>query len=498
MDRSVSSGAGALQPGERRALLGARARLPFAIGAAVVLVVLALVRPMVTGDGAEYLVTVRAWSSHASPDIRDGDLAWLRGALRPRDRHRADALERSELFSARSGRRYTLHFWMAPLVAAPAALLLRAAGGDELAAIQVTNGLLWLAALACALFGGSRGRSRRAWFTALAFVGPALWYLQWPSAEVFSWSLTVIALLLLEDERFAWAALAAGFAAQQNPPLVFLAGWAVICALRTRSVPRIAAAAVCAGVGLLPALFDQLAFGTPNLIAQLGQADARLISIRRVWSMLVDLNQGMLPWAAGLVLLAGVALGRAVVQRSWSRLGFAAVILVTAAACCSTTNWNSGCAGLQRYAVWILPLLAWLAADGLQGLQGRGWRRALWAGLTVNVVCAALGSGKESYLQPTRLATWVLIHAPALYDPEPEIFRERVRHTEDSEVARLPVAFVDPRGVATKVLVDGASLGRLSDELVVEPAYLEEVRRAHAGLGGLFYLTPPPGAARAR
>jgi hypothetical protein len=169
------------------------------------------------------------------------------------------------------------------------------------------------------------------------------------------------------------------------------------------------------------------------------------------------------------------------------------------AASTATANWNSGCAGLIRYAVWMLPILAWWIAEHLVPTRRAAWALVAVAGLQFVVIHHWQGS----YMQQTPdawrtqmpLAAFVLSRVPALYSPEPEIFSERQLHTEVSmaKPLPLPLAFATEEGTVTKILADARTLPRLAAFFSMPSDYLAQLCRRHAGQRGLFYITPPPG-----
>src|SRR5205823_2746815 len=130
-----------------------------------------------------------------------------------------------------------------------------------------------------------------------------------------------------------------------------------------------------------------------------------------------DFNQGLLPYVPLLVLGVGFAAARLAYLRDARGLllllGTLAVMVGTQV----SRNWNSGCDGLQRYLVWVLPLLAGVAVVGVGG------GRRLWAFAATAVVAHATlmqtyqrtGAIPAGYLSHTAVAEWVLTHCPEAY-----------------------------------------------------------------------------------
>ena len=451
-------------------------------------------RPIAAGDGIEYWATLQAWSYHGTPDIRPRDLVRV-GRLLEADRLApAQGAHDLLLIPTKSGARHVLHFWLYPLLAVPAKRVLSLVGA-ELAALQVTNFILFALTLYALLFTGDVDRRWRLSFAALVTVGPVLWYLPWPHPEVFIWAAVCLALFLLRQGRYGLAALAASLGAAQNAPVAALAALAVVLAAVRGGRRQVVAAGLGAAVSLVAPLFYLVRYGEPSLLTRTG-ASLQLISAGRVGSLLFDLNQGMLPHAPGVLMLAGVALVPLVRHRHGPALAVVATALAMVAVYGVQPNWNAGCAGMIRYGVWVLPLLAWAAAEC--PWPPRAAVLSIGTAVAAQLAIVLAGSSAQRHLTHSGLAAHVLEHAPALYSPEPEIFAERQLHAERPFHANLPLGFARASGEVTKLLLDACSLAWLPLRFRVDATYLDRVRRTHGQRAGLFYLVPPPGAVARR
>ncbi|MEP7118031.1 MAG: hypothetical protein ABI880_10635 [Acidobacteriota bacterium] len=461
------------------------------------------------GDGWEYMATLEAVARHASVNVRPSDLSSLfagidtwrlrePGALPARDAF-ATELPHSFVTSV-DGRAYARHFWIYSLVAVPARWALRLAGGREFNALVVTNAWLFAAAIAMVLAAGAGCWRQRLAFVLLAGATPVVWYLTFTGVEVFCWSLAVVALVAL-DRGWYWAsALATGLAATQNPPMVFLAAVPVVMAA-TRHEPRQALAALlAASVAVVPVAFTWSHFGAPTLIAT--TLDFGLISISRTVSLLLDLNTGLLPYLPVLLVAAPWSAWRLIRRQD---LGAALVVLALVGmllAVQTQVNWNSDGRGLRRYLVWMLPPLAWLVVRAWSSLATTRWVAA--AVITSGTVLAIDRPSDVSWLEHGPLARWVMCHAPALYNPDFEVFAERSAHREtpamwllegrrDGWVEDLPVAHGYPSGEVTKLLVQRASAVDLPRRFRIDPSYRTELLRRAEASATPTYVHPPRG-----
>ncbi|HVQ28383.1 MAG TPA: hypothetical protein VMV21_02315, partial [Vicinamibacteria bacterium] len=171
------------------------------------------------------------------------------------------------------------------------------------------------------------------------------------------------------------------------------------------------------------------------------------LSLGKALELFFDLNLGMLPYLP-LALLGAVA--APLVQIASGRqarplVALWAVLLGMALICSSSGNWNHGTSGPSRYTIWMLPLVLVILASMLEpGATNERTRRAFggWAvaALAVQAVIVVSRGGlapRLDYLEHSYLASFVLKHAPALYNPTPEIFVERTIGEEmrDGEIS---------------------------------------------------------------
>lgn len=474
----------------------AGALLAFAVGVVLLLHHYAGKPPILYGDGWEYVNQVESLYSHGTPDLRPDDLLGVDSwsvpqgwgpAPRPGYAYR----------TAPDGREYSIHFWGYSLTAAGAKAYLHAVGGNELAAMQLVNVVWFALAMFVVLFAWGAPLGKRLSFGALVCVGPVLWYLSFTGTELFSWSLAVMGLVAYDARRYGWAAAAFAAASTQNPTLVFLCGAAGLMALWERRWRQ--AAWVCLGTGIafLPAAFFKYHFGKPSLITE-GFVSASYISWAKTWGYAFDLNQGLFPYAPLLVIGALIGAARLALRRSASGLVMIGALVAVAVGTEVQINWNSGCVGVQRYVVWLIPGAVWIMVEGLG--SGRAARVFTAAAVLTAGVMADIAPFKDGYLVHNPVAKWVLIHCPQLYYPEPEVFVERIRMVETGNPREYPVptGFVAPNGDVTKLLLDPADVDAVAVKYEVTPEYLVALRAEAAGRSRHFYSHPPPGAVRAR
>jgi hypothetical protein len=406
------------------------------------------------GDVIEYTLDTVALADHRSPDIRDSDIEHAR-RYAPHlsgvyDILKADMqAQRPKVYPAfvrgREGKVYPIHFFgYCALAAVPFKALEKVGAAQPFSAFVIVNlAAVFVLGLALRRFFGSE---MKAYAGVMLFMlcGGVL-YFPWTSPECVSAALLLAGLLLFASGVPVWGSVLAGLAGQQNPTILFFFGFApLLLALRaSQDMPWRAAirtalgkrnlAGLAAGVAVfsLPMLFNLYQYGVPNIIAKLF-SDPKLVGLVRLESFYFDLNQGMI-LAIPAVLLALLAWGWGSGREARVKLAIfaacAAFTLALALPALAVLNWNSGAAGVMRYAFWA-------AMPFLFALLLRLRDRARWPGAVIALLAAAqLGcmwhASSYRYIDFSPLAQAVLDEAPDLYHPEPEIFAERAGHNDD-------------------------------------------------------------------
>jgi hypothetical protein len=455
-------------PGNGR--LPGRARSAFAAALAALLALLFLVaNPNHVGDVEEYALMTVALAQHASPDIRPTDIATASAQLPPyaasldllaQGMGQPGEMPKPGYYRGHDGRTYAIHFFAYPALAVPAYKALALCGADPFKCFLAVNlAFVFVLGLALRRLLGSNGRAA---FGVLLFLlcGGYL-YGNWSSPETMSAAALLAALALYATGAPLTAGLLAGLAAMHNPPIVFFAAFAPLLRLclvwqrgaslatnlRRALGPReLAGSILAATLFALPLLFNQWAFGVPSIIARVSTSN-ELATANRLFSFFFDLNQGMLVGVPGLfaALLATRWRGRGAALCALCLLFTVAL----AAPALVAHNWNSGSAGMMRYAFWgAMPLLFAL----LWSLHGRArWPVPLLAALVALQLASLAHARRYTPNEFSPLAKWVLAHAPGAYNPDPEIFHERTVLAE----TRL-----DPQQVDSYV-VDGVVVKRM-------------------------------------
>jgi hypothetical protein len=451
-----------------------RVEAVFAAAFAVVVLGLATFQARPRGDSGEYVLMATAFARHLSPDIREDDVRSVErtepGLARLMRRTRAGMVSAEpvllgSIHRAPSGAYYSFHFWLYSLLAAPFVGVTMLVHASPVLALTLLNAG---AVLAAAWYAFVSVRGVRGLAFAVAFlVSGTTYYLPWTGPEALTASAALVSALAAMQGRMGVALLAAGVASAQNPGALALAamalGWWFLLQRRpgSRLLPGAGAAplngrllALALGgacvAGASP-LFFLVVFGEPSLIAKY-TTDRSLATGSRAFSLLFDLNQGMLIGVPGVmlgILGATIAAVRqpAPAVRHTVLFAFAlawTTVLLMLLPSLTTHNWNSGCAVFVRYSYWsAMPLLATLLgiAGCSRGRLGGVVATSAFVVQLVPVVLNGVTGDRVWYTRHNGIARFVMERAPALYNPEPEIFLERTLRRETSAESHPVVAW---------------------------------------------------------
>ena len=429
--------------------------LCFAFALAVTLSLSAI--PRRSGDAHQYVAMALQLAQLRPPSLsleeESAYRAWLR-AQPPESGFADGARAINQPALIREGRQEFSHFWIYPLLTAPATVMATATGTHPLVAFTITNAFLLGAALwATARTFGS--------VPALFVIGsPLVWFLGRAQVEIFTVALLCLAIAAAARGRWGWAALAAAMASTQNAPIaatipIFwgaaIAEWVADRRLNHRSaLPNWAElrlalvfALSAAGVALLHPAYYLLRLGVLTPQELNGGIAGAWPTAGRYLAPLIDPEIGFAAWMpiVALLTLAGLALLTKSVRHAGIENRRLALTALCAAAMCvwflfvfaQTTNVNSGgTIYVSRYALWLIPLALPAMAMSSRYLDARVPGMMLIGALALFATYLSYfhPNQGERYVEHSPQAAWLMTHAPAAYRPLPEVFVERELHID--------------------------------------------------------------------
>lgn len=435
--------------------------------------------PILMGDGSFYWATLENLAREGTPSISEEV-----GGL---------------VIEAKSGDFYGIHFFAYSLVSVPAYWILDLLGLSTLKAFQLTNAVLMSLAIFIIFFRSGIPKLAQ-WVVVVGFLGSGLYYIGWSHPEIFSSVFILLASLAFLDRRHPLAAFFSAVASLQNPSaILFLAAIVLDLVIGARAqrihswewqrlFSDVLKVMLASSPFAVPYLWSMLKFGVWNPIESRGFVNYRNMNFDRLWSLVFDLNQGLIIGLPLLVFLVPLAIGARLVNRlrkvgdlfTRSDLLIAAFLLM-ALPVLTQENWNAGHSVFIRYAVWlgILPLV-WVAGELAKisrttlsavlvpavFLQGSVF---IWAG-------GPFVRQHPSHVEfkPWVVALWQI--APKAYNPLPEIFIERLRAREGG--AATPISLFNFRGEPVKTLTTAVDLDGALNEICGANSYLFEPKPA--------------------
>ena len=445
------------------------------------------ISPTMTGDGSEYLGMTISFFNHFTPDLREEDIA-LRDRIYNENKITPDRnLTYSGYFKSLDGAYYSYHFWIYSLFNLPIFAFLHYFNFNEVRSFQMTNSLLLIFSLFILLFITNLTPSQKAWLFLFSAFNPIIFYIIWTHPEVFTYSFVVIAIAFYLKKDYRLAVLSSSLASLQNPPLsiltiyIIIYGWKAT-GLRLRELSLLS---FCASISVIPYVFYYLNYHIFSLIVSSGASNINYISVDKIFSLFFDLNFGMLPYIPLLMFLSIFMLIYSITRKNLVIPSLWLVLIMMATICSTAGNWNCGIMYINRYSVWMLPLIILICIYGMPQFSPKIINIFLCISFVITVLILGpliYDYDGGNYVHLNLLSKEVLINTPGLYNPPYDVFAERALGGEGRFDDRLPIILVY-NGIPRKALTDYVGL-RLIERFTGNPIKketYEKVGRSRIG-----------------
>ena len=374
------------------------------------------------GDATEYLVMARNLATFRPPSALPTSLSGLREETATFG-DRSWVQDLNPKLTGRDGRIDFEHFWLLPLVAAPAVAIARLGGMHPAVGFTALN----LACLLVLVWVVARRAGRE---MAVLVACALLWWTDKVHAEVFLATTLILGLLWLEDHPVR-ALIVLSFATAQVPLFgCVLAVAAAAALLRSPRDGRIWAG--CAAAFVVASLHPAYYLWHIGRLSPLpGALSWNVPGVHLLVTPLLDPNVGIVWYGPALAGLACMGLVRLLRTRSWppaaliaAGVGFAATLVAAA----QMPNVSHGATpGPSRHGLWCLVLVAPFAVYAAVHVTRR--QRVVLVGatlLTLLFSAQVMHPRNPDVGTPTTLAHLLWTRAPGLDNPVPEIFAERI------------------------------------------------------------------------
>ncbi|KPU43689.1 acyltransferase family protein [Oxobacter pfennigii] len=424
-----------------------------------------IVSPERYGDGFEYIYMLQALENHLTPDVLPQDIMDAQIILNQNNIvPYSDAY--SGFFESLSGKMYSYHFFGYPLVVLPVKLVLKLFDINTLKSFQITNAIFYIISLWITYLYTEFDEKKKKILVLMLAVNPIIWYLRWTHPEVVTYSLIIISLVMFSRKKLKLSMLFSAIASMQNPPLVILMAIYLIFFIKQykkdyKIKDAILMIISCIPAGI-PSIFYYCNYATPNLIMKVGSAGIKYVSIQKIYDLLFDLNMGIFPYLPILLILFIYLLTRKLFKKDILSYIFAGGLLLMIILSAQTSNWNHGCSGLNRYAVWMIPIIIYYV---ILYIDIEKFKSAVAISLILSWFIVYHGGGfipKLSHVEMLAPAKTILNNMPFIYSPDYEIFAERVLSIGDTTYAdKFPIVYIN-NGNVMKALTDYKGLQKMS------------------------------------
>ncbi|OFY66315.1 MAG: hypothetical protein A3H98_02870 [Bacteroidetes bacterium RIFCSPLOWO2_02_FULL_36_8] len=455
------------------------------------------IEPRPLGDGVEYVLMTEAFYNHFTPDIRNDDVKSFLNAhyFNTNGKSLYKYMYFNDLFTylsspkklgdnkhgvftAKNGKSFSYHFFFYSLLNVPGRFIADFFDLDPLKIYQVLNAALIVITVSFILFG-----LQGLWhpvLMSLCFVFSSnYWYLGWPHTEIYSASLVTIAMFLFFfKNKYYIPVFLLSLAAVQNQPIVILIAFIVIAMIYKKGFSLLMIFKLfcnCLPV-LFPILFYYFHFGSLNLIKDSGFLSIENISLTRIFGFYFDINQGMI-LTIPLILFTYLFLlfnsaRKMITKKENFQIHFLLPVFLIIMTCVVSTmkHWNPGQAIINRYECWFAPVIVihtfFLISD-FQIIYKSVLLNYFFLTQTFTTLFHQQYNIHDwGQHQHTHLAKWFIEQHPELYNPDPEIFRNRTSNATGSVDRKIIMYLSETR--FCKLMVHQSSLDNLKSYGVSE------------------------------
>ncbi len=357
-------------------------------------------------------------------------------------------------------------------------------------AFSFTNLVVLIAAIFVAFKFLQTDEKRKLILIPVLTLNPIVFYIGWPSAEVFIYSMMVIGLTFWYNKWYKRAAFFISIAGMLNVTImsvgiIMIAEYCIrIIAGEKKEEPwnRFLKKELVEGIkygccyiiGVIPMLYNYYNVGHINLTASVDHFTYGSEStLSRFWAYLWDFNYGLLPYYSLLLLVAFALIPISVSKKNIRYFEWIFAFIINALLYSIMVHINSGMSGIARYNVWGTLLLIFavvlVGIDDLGEELMRISRAMIGMGTVITTIIVFMynpnTAAETNYLRFTPIAEWFLDKAPAMYNPLPSTFNSRTTHVDGGYSYELPVIYTAEDGYVRKILASSENKDELLDQL---------------------------------
>ncbi|MEK0313665.1 hypothetical protein [Cohnella sp. 56] len=425
-----------------------RALLFFLIFSVSLLIVTSAKAPRLAGDGGEYLGMTVSFANHLGPDLTEKDIVKREEVIQANKLYWwEDGFNHFGYFKALNGQEYSYHFWAYSLASTFVYKILDLFNLNLLSTFQITNALLMILLLYWIIYRTKADKKAKTWLLLCYFLNPIWLYLPWTHPEIFSFVFLFLGLLQHIQKKRKSALLFIAIGSWQNPAIALVALY--ICLLELIDIfknKKILKRHIFAAMISLSVFFPYAWYYIHyRMFSIIGDTYTGPINLQKAISLFIDPNMGLIVYSPFLAICLVVFIFK---RNKEALIGF--IILGLMALICSVQlNWNSGMQFINRYSVWMIPVVIVFLISAIKKLKNY----KMW--MTIHVVISGavlLGClvtySSYSYVKNSGFANLIYSSIPGLYNPPYDVFVERALGYEVSDYKEsLPIILATKDGV---------------------------------------------------
>lgn len=428
------------------------------------------------GDGVDYILQTESFYNHFTPDLKLEDIKKYQAFNKKyksefykeevyssiQDLFNSDVKffdERNGFYKAKNGKIYSYHFWLYSLANLPVRTVLGLLHLDITYTFIITNYLILLLGIIIIFCSINLSYINKIWTSLFLVFSPVLWYMHWSHPEVFSSVLVFSSLILFFDKRFYIAMFLMSMASTHFPPLFIPVAIMLIYTLKEEKITLkslVLSFLSCLFV-ILPTIFYYYNYSIPNLIIEAGFISTKYITLNRLHSFFLDVNQGMILGLPLILIFSTILFTIRVIKRKikGNELLFFSVFLMSYFYL-QMGNWNHGMSVVNRYVVWnamfILYYFLMIFIEKKWKLNQLFFTLILISQIIVVVYFINIKEINWQSTQHNKIATWVLDKYPNWYNPDPHIFQVRTNKGSLSYTDSV-ITYNRPDSTITKMMI---------------------------------------------
>ena len=427
--------------------------------------------PTSIGESDDYILASTALLNHQSDYIEDSDIE-LAEKLFPEHSESLQAWKQG--FSSlkdHEGNKLTWYFPLYSFFVIPFILLLQALQESASYAFPIANSFYLLLSLYFLLFRLKASLWARIASTLLIAFGPLIFYIAWPSNEVFLSSLLILSSVNILNKNYKWSMLFYSLACCLNitvsPFCLFIYYKYLKDKLPRRSFSNLLGLVFSKDffflisincLILIPTILNIVRWGS---FVSMGGLSSHNGVFNRFAAYVLDFNFGLLGYYPLLILALILTI---IFSRKSEAIVYFGSLFTIVLGFCFMSHINCGGTGLHRYLTWSSTLLIigicfysqFFTFKFLKLLQ------TLILILSIIFITAitfwfgsfrAIRNPQVDYLYQPPLATKILEVAPQYYQPLHSTFNSRVNHIDGGYVLPIePIIHFNRNGSASKIL----------------------------------------------